>query len=248
MRARDHTLAQLSWFVAHGITLVDVAAHRQNTHTFIAQHQQRIDLKARYLAWLRYENTTHNADIYVRPARGYAWPLVFLDDVAPSHAMSLCQHCAALLIDTSPAGGCHVWLTTPKPLTEYERKAAQQALQPLFDADPASTSGDHWGRLAGMKNHKRGGCWVNVRVAQKGASVEVSYPTSYRCQCHKTGKGNASRDESVAEFAWCCHRLREGWTPERVEQELRLRASARQKRYPADYAARTVAAALRRLW
>jgi len=113
------------------------------------------------------------ADVYVRPARSRAWPLVFLDDVPLRLAHRIVAKHGALAIETSSAGGCHIWLRTAWPLDEAGRKQAQRWLSIRVGSDPASTSGEHLGRLPGFRNWKRGGPWVNLVAAHNG-KVETS--------------------------------------------------------------------------
>ncbi|MGE0106624.1 MAG: DNA-primase RepB domain-containing protein [Thiomonas sp.] len=68
----------------------------------------------------------------------------------------------------------------------------------------------------------------------------------------RAGQGastSTSGDESAREFAFACHRLRAGWTPERIEHAIAARAQARGKRsgdpQALRYARATVAKALR---
>lgn len=258
MRARDHTHRQRAWFRRHGISLLDLAVRRRDA-TFICQHSLSLDDDRvdQCLPWVRYENARRRADVYVRPARGRAWPVVFFDDVPPPRAHDLARTHAILALHTSPHGGCHIWLAVSQPLTESERADTQRRLHNSIGADPGSISGEHWGRLAGMRNHKRAGCWVNVLLSSHhGAFDPALAPTgnANRLVTPKTSVTISSstarqqRDESVAEFAWCCHRLRDGWSIDRIERHLRRRAARRGKHAPDDYARRTVAAALHRLF
>lgn len=76
--------------------------------------QRDWSLEALPLAWARAENA-HGADIYIRPARGQAWAVVFLDDVDPGLALEVAGSNGGLAIRTSPEGGCHLWLPTSSP-------------------------------------------------------------------------------------------------------------------------------------
>ena len=67
-----------------------------------------------------------------------------------------------LAVQTSPAGGCHLWLPCARTLDEAARHRVQRWLAECMGADLGSVSGEHLGRLAGFRNWKRGGCWVNV--------------------------------------------------------------------------------------
>jgi hypothetical protein len=96
------------------------------------------------LPWARAENTRHG-NVYIRPARGYPWPLVFLDDVAEDLASRIARKYDTLVAKTSQEGGCHIWLSCSCSLDECERHQAQRWLAPLAGADTASTSGEHLG-------------------------------------------------------------------------------------------------------
>jgi len=158
--AQIHTM--ISWFVTHGINRWDLAIRRRDA-AFVARgttdlDENRLDACIR---WARYNNV-QKADIYLRPARGYAWPVIFLDDVAVDMARRIAYKYAALVVPTSWQGGCQVWLHLTKPLDEEQRYKVQAFLKPLCGADPASINGEHWGRLAGTKNHKRQGQWTGI--------------------------------------------------------------------------------------
>ena len=163
MRAMKQTEWQLRWFDEHLVVNLDLAVRRPDG-TFVSKDSCDLDGVGviRCLPWIRYENARQRADVYVRPARGHTWPVVFLDDVDPSVSRMVSRKYSALVIQTSQAGGCHVWLSVSRPLDESERSSAQRFLQQQLGSDPGSISGEHWGRLAGTKNHKRDGCWVNV--------------------------------------------------------------------------------------
>jgi hypothetical protein len=88
--------------------------------------------------------------------------MLFFDDVRLEIIEKIKKR--ALVVETS-RGSFHVWIPINRPLAESERRFEQTRLQPLLKSDPASTSGEHFGRLAGLKNHKRGG--VMVRVIKK---------------------------------------------------------------------------------
>ena len=94
MIASDHTQAMLDWWTATGVDRVDLAVRRASG-AMLWQRDRAID--ALPLAWARAENAQH-ADIYSRPARGHAWPLVFVDDVAVDRAQALAREIDALLV------------------------------------------------------------------------------------------------------------------------------------------------------
>lgn len=212
--------------------------------------QRNRPLEAMPLAWARAENA-HGSDIYVRPARGRAWPLVFLDDIARDLALEVAGTSGGLAVETSLEGGCHLWLPTEAPLDEDGRCCRQRWLAQQLGGDPASISGEHLGRLAGFRNWKRGGCWVNV-LASTGAGrgpqrAMASAPLTEAVTAPgPRGVRNATlghdRDLSASgqEWGWACRMLESGWDPERVYEVLLGKARDRRGSDADRYARRTV--------
>lgn len=158
MKAKEHTTAMLRWWQRVGVWLADLAIKRNDGR--MLWHRSK-PIESLPLAWARSENA-RRSEVYIRPARGHSWPVVLLDDVVPSVAVRITKKYDALLVQTSSQGGCHLWLSCSRFLDEAQRHRAQRWLQLRVEADPGSTSGEHLGRLAGFKNWKRGGTWVNV--------------------------------------------------------------------------------------
>lgn len=157
MKAQDHTLSMIDWWKHAGVRCADLAVRRADG-AMLWHRDLRLDNLP--LPWARAENA-RRAEVYIRPARGYPWPLVFLDDVAEEFAVRVARKYEALVVRTSKEGGCHLWLACTCTLGERDRHLAQCWLASRADADVASTSGEHLGRLAGFKNWKRNGAWVN---------------------------------------------------------------------------------------
>ncbi len=245
MRARTHTSLMLRWWSAAGITAVDLAVRRLDT---TMMWHLGISLTALPLDWTRAENA-HHADVYIRPARDYSWPLVLLDDLPLATANAVSRKYDALVVHTSPHGGCHVWLLCSKALDENQRHRAQQWLVQRVAADPASTSGEHLGRLAGFKNWKRGGVWVNVISSQRRnrpwqpqlheASVSRDPSTAAR-----TSSLASDPSPSGNEWGWVCGLLEAGCHPADAYNRLVERARPRRGRDTERYARRTVKRAL----
>lgn len=210
MKAKDHTEAMLRWWRRVGVESVDLAIRRPDG-ALLWHH--RLGIGDLPLAWVRSENVRH-ADVYVRPARGEAWPVVFLDDVPPAVARRVAAKYAALVVETSPVGGCHLWLVCRWALDEVERSTAQRWLVERIEADPASTSGEHLGRLAGFKNWKRSGAWVNVRRMSGGRAWDPSpavpchHPrvASDPSPLRRRLRSGPDRSESGREWGWVCGR------------------------------------------
>jgi len=195
------------------------------------------------------------ADIYVRPARGYPWPMVFLDDVAVPMARRIAKKYATLAVHTSTHGGCHLWLRLTCALDEQQRCHVQRWLIPRMGADPGSVSGEHLGRLAGMKNWKRGGQWVNILhrpsshasawdptpALQSASHLKrpVIAPSAPPRSCR------VDQSESAREWGWVCGALEAGLSPTAVYQRLLNHASPRRGPDAARYARYTIARAIR---
>ena len=254
MKAQQHTQGMLSWWELAGVGRVDLAARRQ-CGTMI-WHNDR-GLGELGLGWARAENV-RGGEVYVRPARGYPWPVVFLDDVTVPRATRIARKYDALVVETSPAGGCHVWLSCSWALDEDARHQAQRWLAPLVEADPGSTSGEHLGRLAGFKNWKRNGSWVNVlEASRRGRSWTPRWtePDRQRRLAHLSpthgdgaGEHTACRDtsESGREWGWACGLIEAGHDPQGVYERLVEHARPRRDKDAERYARRTVKRALER--
>ncbi len=243
MPASAHTQAMLQWWAGAGIDRADLAVRRPSGA--MLWHRNR-PLDALPLAWARAENA-QQADIYIRPARGTPWPLLFLDDVVVNRAQALAGDLDALLVETSPVGGCHVWIRCDRALTEDERQHMQRAWIARLDADPGSVSGEHLGRLAGFKNWKRGGCWVNVRAAShvnRPWTVGEDPTATRRPRPSPTRPPgtDAGRDTSPSgqDWAWVCTRLERHHDPHTIYCRLVDRARPRRGPDAERYAQRTL--------
>lgn len=272
--------AFLDFFERHSVTHVNLAtlgrarADGKRVMKGDARARDRAETE-KSLGWAWYENQRGGAEVYVRPARWMpdgtlaSWPLIFLDDVNPDQAAKIAAQFSAMVIETSP-NRCHVWLAVSRPLDEDERKALQRHLIAEHGGDGGSVSGEHFGRLAGFKNHKRGGCWVNIKTIGTGllypvpADVDVDVEAPFarphssdtRAARASPGLYSSESSESEREFGYIIGRLR--WlsrnAPERMQEEaerlkaeLIERARARGKRDPQQYAERTIVAATARL-
>lgn len=252
MRAMEHTERMLQWWRAVGITRADLAVRRPSGTW--AWHRA-LPPEALPLSWARAENA-HGADVYIRPARGHDWPLLFLDDLVQDMAIRIANRYRALAIRTSVAGGCHLWLACAQPLAEHDRHRLQSWLARRAGADPRSSSGEHLGRLAGFRNHKRGGEWVNVvwagadappwspppgpPDAERGAGARTAAPPRATAPCLDA----RDHSESGREWGWVRGALAAGVDPETVYRRLCARAGSRKGAGAAAYARHTVDRAL----
>lgn len=234
----------LAWWAHHSITQADLALRRPSGAMLWCRDR---DLDQLPLAWAGRENA-RGADVYIRPARGRDWPLVFLDDLATDRALRAAQRFAALVIHTSPAGGCHLWLSTSTRLDELQRHACQRYLAERTGADLGSISGEHLGRLPGFRNHKRSGPWVNVLAATDGPPwippPDVD-PSRRERGPPSSNRGLSDRSPSGQDWAWTRAACERGDPPDRILAALIERCRTRRGHDAERYARRTLERALR---
>lgn len=244
MRAHEHTASMLDWWSSAGIKTVDLAIRRKDTTMIWHRDVTPSNLP---LAWARAENA-RRADVYIRPARGHSWPLVLLDDLPLAIAGAIARKYDALVVHTSPQGGCHVWLRCTTPLDETQRRNAQRWLAQRVAADPASTSGEHLGRLAGFKNLKRGGVWVNVIHSTLGnrpwkPQLDATLANNSLLP-PRTSSSNTDTSASGREWGWIRGLLESGCDPDDLYLRLLQHARPRRGSDAERYARRTLDRAL----
>ena len=256
MKAADHTEAMLAAWKALGVDRADLALKLPDGEMAWQRNRALEDLP---LGWPRAANA-HGAEVYIRPARGFEWPMVFLDDVAPTLAVEAVDRYGGLVVRTSPAGGCHLWLPCSRPLDEEGRHRVQRRLAGSYGADPASVSGEHLGRLAGFSNWKRCGCWVNVLRSLADPELRLVIPQE-ALECQEPSSGHwakpipaapytrSGRDTSPSglDWHWVCSMLEAGRDPEQVRRDLVATAWSRRGDDVERYARRTVESAMRKV-
>ncbi|MBI2839640.1 MAG: hypothetical protein HYX75_15115 [Acidobacteria bacterium] len=261
---------QLAWYDSVGVDRFDIAVSlsADNSDGMIWHR----DITADRVIALRPFAAARNAagaNIYVRPARGHDWPVLLLDDITRSWADRIQRARACCLVETSAANH-QAWIHCARSLDEPERCACQRAIATKIGADIGSVSGEHLGRLAGYRNNKpgRGGHWVRIHAIGAGPAWDPSrvlaaqspgdLPQPTPPPGGAVVHGGGGPDESADEWGYVCGRLT--WlrdshaSDSRITAELAAmsaqlerRAVARHKAKPAQYAARTVANARRRI-
>lgn len=127
---------------------------------------------------MRKENKSGH-DIYIRPMQSesedsiVSYPYFVLDDVPVEAARQIAAQNRAMVVKTSEAGGCQIWIFTKESLTRQQRLKVQQHYQKVVGSDVGAVSGVQLSRMPGFKNFKRGGCWVNVLDWPKGERLSI---------------------------------------------------------------------------
>lgn len=251
----------LDFFALHGVTHTNFAVLSSDKKMKGDARERGRAESEKSMGWAWHENA-RGGDVYIRPARTIndepqAWRMVFLDDLGADAAAAVSARCGALIVCTSP-GLHHAWIPTSRPLDERERAAVQRQLAGEFGGDPASISGEHFGRMPGYKNQKRGGCWVNIISESSLPPLivgDVPLPDdetgggsqttarAARAASQVTGGGGVDDSESGREFGWALGRmawaLRAGCFDDempKIRQKLAEQAAARGKKNPAQYA------------
>lgn len=255
MRALQHTQRMLQWWAQAGLARADLAVHR-STGAMLWHHD--LPLAQLPLSWARAENL-RGSDIYIRPSRGYDWPIVFLDDVPTRLALSIARHYTTLLIHTSQEGGFHLWIRCAHPLSELARCQAQRWLSAKTGSDPASTSGEHLGRLAGVRNFKRDGQWVNLVATSTVLPTWTPNPHIWQASADKPNRrlalpvsdpllacpSSVDLSPSGQEWGWVCGALQAGLSPQSVYAALLKRCAQRRGPGAERYARLTLSNAMR---
>lgn len=239
----------LSFFYMSGVSHLDFAIlSNRDRETPLMRHHlgiQRTDCD-RIIRYAGYANLRESANIFIRPARKcngtfLDHAMLFIDDVPADAVEKICSLWSAAIVETSKAS-YQAWIRTRWPLDEKSRATAQSALAQKFGTDPASTSGEHYGRLPGFRNRKptRNNAWVNMVTVSGGALLD---PAPYlrkpsTMERLVTSDAKVIRpangvDASAAEFGFALNALKNGADPAIVRDNLLRRAILR-RRTPAD--------------
>lgn len=244
----------LEWFFTQGVSAVDIhlrcpkrteAVYGNPEHWFWLTRHQNLSLnRARHMMkWCRHQNI-NGADIYIRPHRHEKQPILFLDDLSVHKAWKVAKKYRAIIVQTS-MDNTQVWLSLTKALSEQERMSAQQYIASLGYSDPGSVSGEHFGRLCGLRSQKRD-CWVTLlgeSIMKRYAPpdcIPLSPPAGGACAKKKT----SGDSQSEKDFSWVLGSLRKGVSADRVLSSLERSARERGKPSPFKYAERTVRKAI----
>ena len=221
-------------------------------------------LKSAPWGWVK---NSEGCNVYLRPARGKGWPIIFLDDLSPRKAHGISRKYSSLIIETS-RDNCQCWIKCNRVMNESQRASVQSRLARMVGADVGSTSGEHFGRAPGFRNKKDGrdDFMIRVLAATSNGSLDVapyiaSDPTPHPSPVGgrvrsvpfvSSGTSSVDSSESAAEYRFCLARFR--WAIEKgrdpsgevafLTQNLLERAVGRGKRSPDSYTKLTISKAL----
>ena len=206
----------------------------------------------KYACWIRFMNSK-GGDVYIRPHGEAEHGVVFLDDLSIDKALQVSEKYSACVVCTSE-NNTQVWLATDRKLSKEERKTVQSWMRSKGYTDPGSVSGDHLGRLCGVRSQKHG-CWVNLLATtykdrySPMIRAPLSSPKGEACVSSTLFRGSGipeKRDSpSEREFGWTMGALKHGVSLNNVINHLTTLAKSRGKRQSELYAKRTAIAAYR---
>ena len=259
MKPTDQIQTFLAWFYRLGVNAFDIHVrmpltpsedYKKGNWIWITQHEglNCEYIHSRLLGWIKQKNA-NGADIYFRPHKDGSHRVVFLDDVQTAQAIFILKKYGACVIETHP-GNTQVWLSVDRALTKDQRKQAQIFLKNLGFTDPGSVSGDHLGRLCGLRSQKRK-CWVNLLGTSdlrpwspnlNWCSAQSHLPLrGGSCASQKSiPQSGCDTSDSGREWGWVMGMLRSGMDANVVTERLIEAATRRGKKNAEKYACYTV--------
>ena len=215
-----------------------------STDTMIPRRNWTAAQVARALPWLRAQNF-QGAQIFIRPSLDHI-NAILVDDI-PTTQLSRVTLEPAAILETSP-GNCQVWIRLTQTVSVPHARVLARHLQQLWNGDPGSADGQHFGRLAGFTNrwprHQQSdGSYPLVRllttqrVLYEPAAIcpwvpEPAAATPRRAQTSPLplrrlrpleefwADPRYGGDYHRADLAWAMAALRAGWTSTMVAQHL----------------------------
>jgi len=239
-----------------------------------AKTQQRVvtleqALAPRYLGWLAHENYD-GANVYVaaNPLRSgsrrrtkenidsvrHLYLDIDADGDARIAALLASEAVPSLTAILSTSPGKYQALWRVQGFNFESQEATLKLLAIVFGGDPACTDCNRVLRIPGFLNRKYDPAY---RVTVDYPSAFVGNPSDFRLgkleadgprfgRTTGLGKRTGNGSTSESDWAWVCHRLRQGDDAMRMTRELAARRC--DKANPSYYAQRTVDVASARLW
>jgi len=266
MKPMDQIQKFLKWFSHQGVNAFDIHIRKPmnpnedyKTGKWIWLNQNE-NVSAEYiqnrlLPWIKYENSK-GSDIYFRPYKDGIHAVIFLDDVPIDKALKVAKKYTSCVVETS-CNNTQIWLAIDNPLDKNDRKLAQKFLKNKGFTDSGSISGDHLGRLCGVKSQKHSS-WVNLIKTSiikpysptiENDEIHLFPPTESITSVNNTERMNKQRIEnkiggqcalkvlspgndtsaSGKEFGWVLGMLRNGIDHVRVKEKFLYEANKRKK-------------------
>lgn len=197
----------------------------------------------------------HPLSVYITSSKSEPQSILLMDDLTLEQCRDVSDGRMHMIVETSP-GKHHLWLATSRPVSVDERYKCQVVLQRKYSGDAGSVSGDHLGRLCGVKNTKYNDVWVNlINVVFDGRRANVDalismynevtptrggghMPLPLECvqvasqiQVGHAGfvQGSIGQDQSRKEWGWALAYLRSGRSLDEGVLSLAQRALDRKK-------------------
>lgn len=235
-------LKHIDWFSENNINSFDLGMLSRTSKGMHNKYELSRDELCETLRDARYFNAARKKDVFIRPHKNTSWKMIFADDVEIKTATSFANQYSCLLVHTSREGGCQLWVPTDQLLSQQDRYSWQKSIINVLNADPGSVSGEHYGRLAGFKNHKRNGQWCNLYGSGNGTFWNPESTFIFK-ENKQEVYGSKDDSESAKEFGFACHSLRHGVSDVDIVNNITQRASLRGKKNVATYVRRTLAKA-----
>jgi hypothetical protein len=244
-----------TWFQSIGIDTFDIQIKKtcpKNSlnSIWITCHK---DVHCSYIllklySWINHENSK-GSDIYIRPCETKPYPYFFLDDLSLNRSKLIADKYASCVVQTS-YDNTQIWVATNRNLSKEERYQIQKNITLKKWGDPASISGNHLGRICGVRSYKRN-CWVNLKYISRGDYFSVpkilvkgSLPLPSKIvkniQEHEEGKCASKESASEKEFGWVLGMLRTKVTIPEIKIRLTKVSSLRGKKNVPQYVERTI--------
>jgi hypothetical protein len=270
MKPMDQIQTFLKWFSHQGVNAFDIYVRKPKsskedykTGKWIwLNYNENVSadyIQNKLMMWIKYENAK-GSDIYFRPYRDGKHAVIFLDDVPCDKALNVAKKYTACVVETS-CNNTQIWLAIDKPLDKNDRKLAQRFLKNKGYTDSGSISGDHLGRLCGVKSQKHAS-WVNLIKTSivkpyfpvfENDESHLFPPTENIISVYNTEKMNkqkiedkiggqcalkiipAGNDTSASgkEYGWVLGMLRNGIDHVRIKEKL-LHVATKRKKGNAD--------------
>jgi hypothetical protein len=160
--------------------MYDIGILDRSNNRMINLYNKNIEYINTKIPLLKYKNI-NNHDIFVRPSKILNKAIILVDDINLDTVNTMVTDGVnpACIINTSP-NNYQAWISLGDDLMFPKlKKLISQNFVKLYDADPASTDANHYGRLAGFTNRKpkyltdKGYPWVKI-ISYEGKHAQAT--------------------------------------------------------------------------